>query len=130
MVKQKFNLKKIEHSILILDKLDDKLKKLEATEDTRLSIRLALLETLGNAFQHGQKEGFCPVELSWYLRAGYLKFKVRDSGTGFNHRNISLQCSSKEILKEEGKGLILIHKVLDEVWFNEKGNEINGVKRW
>lgn len=50
-----------------------------------------------------------------------ISFIIRDDGKGFDH-------SQQENITEGGRGLILMRHFMDEVKFNEKGNEITLVR--
>jgi len=56
-------------------------------------------------------------------------FNVRDDGTGFDTTKLPDPRSSKNIQKCSGRGLFLIRTFMDEVSFNQTGNEITMIKR-
>ena len=55
-------------------------------------------------------------------------FIVRDEGPGFNPHMLPDPLSEEQLLKPYGRGLLMIQNFMDEVTFNEKGNEIKLVK--
>ena len=51
-------------------------------------------------------------------------FVVRDDGAGFDHTNLPDPRDPENLLKPSGRGITLIRTFMDEVSFNERGNEI------
>jgi hypothetical protein len=54
---------------------------------------------------------------------------IRDEGAGFDTSMVPDPLAPENQWRSSGRGLLLIRKFLDEVSFNEKGNEIRLVKR-
>ena len=57
------------------------------------------------------------------------RFLIRDDGPGFDTRQVPAAGDPKALEREGGRGLILMRTFLDEVAFNDKGNEVTLVKR-
>jgi CheY-like chemotaxis protein len=57
------------------------------------------------------------------------RFVVRDSGPGFSPSNIPAAGQPGSLDPKSGRGLVLIRAFMDEVTFNDRGNEITLVKR-
>lgn len=121
-------------------------------------VRVALYEALTNAIEHGNlqipaslKEGGCVEDLferlkgermanavyaSRKITAGYIKHEnditycIKDEGPGFDYNNIDNPASPDNILRCYGRGIALMRICMDEVSFNEKGNEIRLVKNF
>ena len=55
---------------------------------------------------------------------------IRDSGEGFDTSLIPTSGDAEAIESEGGRGLVLIQNFMDEVRFNDQGNEITLVKRF
>jgi len=107
-------------------------------EDARLEIIQAFREILLNAMEHGAK--FNPeqvVEVSAIRTARSMVFRVRDPGTGFRKdslphaaaANSSADPTAHIMLRKEqgmragGYGLLLASGTVDELIYNETGNE-------
>jgi len=89
-------------------------------------MNLSIDEALKNAIVHGNK--LSPqkkVALSYYINAEKLEIVVRDEGIGFDHVNYKVNAA---VDAEAGRGLLLINNFMDEVKFNESGNEITMIK--
>lgn len=56
-------------------------------------------------------------------------FIIRDEGKGFNPDNLPDPTDPENLTKPTGRGVLLIRTFMDNVSFNEKGNEITMVKR-
>ncbi|MCC7477126.1 response regulator [bacterium] len=58
-----------------------------------------------------------------------LQVSIRDQGSGFDSGNRAANFfDSEELFKSSGRGLLLITSLMDEVGFNEQGNEIRMTK--
>jgi anti-sigma regulatory factor (Ser/Thr protein kinase) len=120
------------------------------------SVRMtvALSEVLDNALYHGNLElssdlrqgdgrawreesqrrlhqaPYCDrqIRIEFAIDNQSARFLVRDEGPGFNPHNLS-DCTDEENLERcSGRGLLLIRMYMDEVRFNETGNEAILVK--
>ncbi len=57
-----------------------------------------------------------------------MRFVIRDEGPGFDHRKVSDPTQAENLDRVSGRGLLLIHSFMDEVSYNDRGNEITLVK--
>ena len=88
-------------------------------------ITVAMDEALKNAIEHGNKnDAMKKVYLNYTITNDLLKIIIRDEGNGFDYNNLP----EVVIDDESGRGLLLIRNFMDEVSFNESGNEITMVK--
>lgn len=125
----------------------------DETERTRLGV--ALEEALVNAAEHGNLEldsALRQEDRGEYLRimrerlahspykdrGVYLdatlsreeaRFLIRDEGTGFDPDDLPDPTNPENLLKASGRGVMLMRTFMDEVIFNEIGNEVTLVKR-
>jgi CheY-like chemotaxis protein len=58
---------------------------------------------------------------------GRAQFVIRDQGSGFDWSLVTRQMKTEPKSQEEKRGLVLIHSFMDEVGFNDQGNEIRMV---
>ncbi len=97
---------------------------------------LAVDEALQNAIIHGNKENEEKlVSVMYYISADSIEITVRDEGNGFDWQKkmeeyevLKNRIDDPEVKMAFSKGLFLILKVMDEVFFNDKGNEITMIK--
>ncbi len=89
-------------------------------------MNLSIDEALKNAIVHGNRaDPRKKVALSYYINSEKLEIIVRDEGIGFDHKNYK---ANQEVDAEAGRGLLLINNFMDEIKFNESGNEITMLK--
>ncbi len=56
-------------------------------------------------------------------------FVVRDDGQGFDTRDLSTRGDVSSIDSESGRGIVLMRAFMDEVAYNDQGNEVTMIKR-
>ena len=109
--------------------LQEQLKQWNISEEKQVDIKLCIMEAVQNALLHGGSEMVLPkARVMWKCDSEQFCFTVEDNGAG-----IPLDIRENEYtetLKESGRGLLLMHVILDEVSFNETGNAITGILRW
>ena len=104
-------------------------KPLGLSEAVRFDVRLCLEEALINAMKHGNGlKRSVPVS----VQAGYDEKKIwlrlEDRGRGFDAGRIHDCTRGENILKCGGRGIYLIHELMDEVRYSARGNAILMVK--
>lgn len=125
----------------------------DATE--RIRIGVALEESLLNAIFHGnleasselrqedenryyqladERSGQPPykdrqVHFTYKLTRSEATFSIRDEGHGFDLSTLPDPTNTAALGRVGGRGLLLIRTFMDQVTFNDKGNEITLVKR-
>jgi CheY-like chemotaxis protein len=63
------------------------------------------------------------------ITRGEARLVVRDEGPGFDVKSVPAPDDPKAMEQERGRGLVLMRSFMDEVTFNEAGNEVTMVKR-
>ena len=95
-----------------------------------LNFRVGLTEALSNAMLYGNAHDPSKnvvVEVS--IGQDRLKAIVRDHGNGFDPGSVPDPTRPENISRPCGRGLFLMRQLLDEVWYNERGNEVTLVLR-
>ena len=96
----------------------------------RLNLRVGLSEALANAILYGNgRDPSKRVRVEVALQGSTITARVTDQGQGFNPYHVPDPTSPANILKAEGRGLFLMRKLLDEVYFNDRGNSVTLVLR-
>ena len=95
----------------------------------KMGLPFILDEIVCNAIEHGHKND---IQKEVYIRcqmdAKRLMLTVRDTGRGFDRSKVPDPTEDQNLSKDRGRGLFLIERFMDEVIFNEQGNEITVVK--
>ena len=133
--------------------------RLQVTDESgRMRIGMAVTEALVNALYHGNLEitseqllaadaddrsretlqaerratpPFCDRRLHVRLAAarGELRITIRDEGPGFDVAGVPDPTAPENLTKASGRGLVMMRMFMDEVSFNDAGNEVTMVKR-
>ena len=69
------------------------------------------------------------VQVLAHLTHSLARVVIRDEGPGFNPASLPDPTDPENIGKMSGRGLLLIRTFMDEVRFNDSGNEITLIKR-
>lgn len=101
----------------------DFLKPLHLSEASSFDIRLCLEEALINAMKYGNRlRKDLKVRLEVEYDDDQIRMTVEDQGDGFDFSKLA-DCTRKEnLLKNHGRGVYLIHQLMDSVKYNSKGN--------
>lgn len=67
------------------------------------------------------------VKIHYILTPAEARYTIADDGAGFDHANWKPEETKPDSVK--GRGLLLLYKLMDEVIFNEKGNQVTLIKR-
>jgi len=112
----------------------------EVPDDERFALVMAFREVLLNAMEHGA--GFDPdkvVEVAAIRTKRTIAYYFKDPGPGFNPKAMTTVATDQDPIghmaerqtkgqRPGGFGLLLASKLVDEVHFNEYGNEVFLVK--
>ncbi|MEO0514691.1 MAG: ATP-binding protein [Planctomycetota bacterium] len=124
-------------------------------ENDRTRIGMALEEALSNALYHGNLEVSSDlrreslaryydmaadrreqspyrerkIHITETLTAESATFVIRDEGPGFDTSKLAVEPDPDDLEAVSGRGLMLMNAFMDEVIYNEKGNQVTLVKR-
>ena len=94
------------------------------------AVRLALEEALANAIKHGNRyDRAKTITVSAEVGAEETAITVADEGPGFDPRHLPDPRADENLEKPGGRGIMLMRAYMDEVAFNERGNEVRMIKR-
>ena len=68
------------------------------------------------------------VSINYEISTNSAKYVVRDEGKGFPHNELLDPVDPDNLLQIEGRGLLIIMNFMDEVFWNDRGNEITMVR--
>jgi anti-sigma regulatory factor (Ser/Thr protein kinase) len=96
----------------------------------KLNLGVSLTEALSNAMLYGNgKDSRKRVRVEVIVGEHEIKARVTDEGTGFDPGGIPDPTSPDHLEKCSGRGLFLMRELMDEVHFNESGNQVTLVIR-
>jgi serine/threonine-protein kinase RsbW len=114
----------------VLDYINERLLKLGLINPGESEVLIALDEAIVNAVKHGNK---CDPRKNVQIVADFsprgARFTVKDSGCGFSRDQVPDPRDPSRLLEPNGRGLLLINHIMDEVSYNRCGNEIQMFKR-
>jgi anti-sigma regulatory factor (Ser/Thr protein kinase) len=140
----------------LVSHLQSNLTRIDFCDETELyQISTALAEAIDNAIDHGNLEldsefrerdndGYTKlrqertalppysdrqVRVTERLIPGEVTYVIRDEGPGFDSSRVPDPRNPKNLLKPSGRGLMLIRTFMDQVTFNDTGNEVTITKR-
>jgi len=95
----------------------------------REDIAFVLSEALTNAVIHGNRQSDDKrVHAQVHLGGGRVVLKVADEGEGFDYETVPNPTRKENLYRTSGRGIFFIRHFMDEVIFNDSGNEITMIK--
>ncbi len=113
----------------LVSEILEALKIYKLDQGDTYGIRLAVDEAMANAWRHGlDRNDEVYFDISYLLSDECFKFRVLDPGSGFDHESLPDPTVPENLFKTSGRGVFLIRQMMDDVDFNELGNEITITK--
>ncbi|MBI3315556.1 MAG: ATP-binding protein [Candidatus Omnitrophica bacterium] len=105
------------------------LKPLRLNEGALFDVRLSLEEAVINAIKYGHcLDRGLRVRVVVAYDPKKITLTVEDQGEGFDPKKVE-DCTKKyNLAKPSGRGVYLIHQLMDKVRYNAKGNRLEMVK--
>ena len=100
---------------------------LELNSETRLENPNLFYETAGKKREIDPYKNR-KVIILYDINRNSAKYVVRDEGKGFAHSNLFDSEDPENLPRIKGRGLVMIMNFMDEVFWNDKGNEITMVR--
>jgi anti-sigma regulatory factor (Ser/Thr protein kinase) len=90
-----------------------------------LNFRVGLTEALSNAMLYGNsRDPSKRVLVEIAFLEGCIQARVTDQGSGFDPAAVPDPTTPENLMKPCGRGLFLMRKLLDEVTYNARGNQV------
>ena len=90
-----------------------------------LNVRVGVTEALANAMLYGNdSDPGKQVRVQIVLEAARAVIRVADQGPGFDPGSVPDPTVPERLHRSGGRGLFLIRQLMDEVEYNERGNEV------
>lgn len=106
---------------------------LEITADQRQEARESMMEGRPETLidQRRTQEPYASrrIQVAIDVSPEEARFTVRDDGPGFDTSRLPPRDDPRVLEEEGGRGLVLMRSFMDEVAFNERGNEVTMLKR-
>ena len=94
------------------------------------AVKLALEEVLVNAIKHGNKyDSNKSVNVAHEIDEHQAVFTITDEGGGFRPADVPDPTADENLEKPCGRGLMLMRAFMDEVSYNDRGNQVRLMKR-
>lgn len=111
-------------------KLLDEVARHGYSEASTFAIKLALQEGICNAIKHGNRfDADKTVEITFDVDCDKAVVIISDEGEGFEPGGLPDPTADENLEKPTGRGIMLMRAYMDEVRFNERGNQVQMVKR-
>jgi len=105
------------------------LQRLKIDKSIQFDVRLAVEEAVRNAIEHGHHyDKKLLIAISYSVNKDNVEVEVEDKGRGFDLKKIPDPRTEEYIMKEGGRGVFLIYKLMDEVKYNKRGNKVKMTK--
>ncbi len=93
------------------------------------AVRTGFEEAATNAIAHGnQGDPAKAATIDLTVDEAKVEITIQDEGPGFDYSHVEDPTARKNLLKDGGRGVMLIRNFMDEVHFNDTGNRIRLVK--
>lgn len=103
----------------------DFLKPLALDKTIVFDIRLCLEEALINAMKYGNRlDASKDVSLTVEFDDEKIGITVEDQGPGFKPEKLKDCTEGENVFRASGRGVHLIHQLMDKVEYNPKGNRV------
>jgi serine/threonine-protein kinase RsbW len=101
------------------------------SHDQHLDLAVALAEALSNAAVHGNRlrPGSQVVITVCVIPGRQATVEVKDSGGGFNLKEVSDPTDPAHVLVPGGRGVFLMHRLVDQVEYDPPGNRVRLIMR-
>ena len=99
------------------------------SEASVFAIKLSLEEGLNNAVKHGNCfDRSKTIEVEYEIGPKKAMITIRDEGCGFRPGRVPDPTTDENLEKPSGRGIMLMKAYMDEVHFNQQGNEVRMIK--
>ena len=96
------------------------------TDAARFAVRLALEESLVNAFRHGHKglPADTPARVEFAVTQSTVELAIEDQGAGFTPGDVPDPTLDENLERPTGRGLLLMRAYMARVEYIGRGNRV------
>ncbi|MFT5778319.1 MAG: serine/threonine-protein kinase RsbW [Crocinitomicaceae bacterium] len=106
--------------------VDNVCERLAVKEDYYGNVLIAVTEAVNNAIEHGnQMKNTLSVDVHVGDKETDFCFKVKDSGEGFDFKNLPDPTAPENLEKENGRGIYLMRSLAEAVEFEDHGRSVS-----
>lgn len=124
---------RLENVELVQIAVEAALQQLPVEEAVAHQVGTAIREAVANAIEHGNKsDSTKQVEVDFGLEGNEIVIRVTDEGLGFDPRIVPNPLEPENLLKPNGRGILLIREFMDKVEYsfnNDRGTALIMRKR-
>jgi serine/threonine-protein kinase RsbW len=117
---------------LVDEFIERRLKKLKVKKDKIVDIAISVSEAVTNAVVHGNRnDAKKKVKVSFKADSSSVEVTVEDEGGGFDHTCVESPIEEDRLMKEAGRGILILKSLMDKVEFlcePEKGTKVKMIK--
>jgi serine/threonine-protein kinase RsbW len=120
----------IKHLKRVSSRIMDELAAVKIDEHKLFDIKLCVEEAVRNSIVHGNHcDKGLTVIVSYWIDGNKLNIEVEDQGKGFDHLHSPDPTANENIMRNSGRGVYLIKRLMDEVKYNDVGNKVRMTKQ-
>ncbi len=110
----------------LVEKIVDLADEAGYSKSSTYAIRLALVEGIANAFEHGHKSlgHDAPIRVEYSISERVVEVAIEDQGTGFVPAELPDPTLEENISNPRGRGVMLMRAYMTDVTFNQAGNRV------
>ncbi len=112
--------------------IEKKLNKLKMNKDQIADIAISVSEAVTNAVVHGNKNDVGKkVRISLKMNASMVEITVEDEGGGFDPVSVASCVENQNLLKQAGRGILILNSLMDKVEYfcgPNQGTKVKMVK--
>ena len=116
---------KVENICTIEKLIDEVSEELKISSDLYGKILISSIEGINNSIVHGNKnDERKKVRFSIQKIKNKIKIFIEDQGRGFDFNNVPDPTKPENIENISGRGIFLMKKLADEIYFHNNGSKI------
>ena len=117
------------HARTIEEEIVEAARQSNFGDEAVFALRLSLEEALTNAIHHGNADDSGKkIQVSYSVTPQAVKVRIADEGPGFNPEQVPDPTTEERLEVPSGRGILLMRAYMDQVEFNEQGNEVILIK--
>lgn len=125
-MKKKITIESKLENICEIEKLIDEVSEdLKISSDLYGKVLIATIEAVNNSIVHGNElDPDKKVNISLFLEEKMLHIVIEDEGKGFDFKKVPDPTTPENIENISGRGVFLMKKLADKLYFNETGTQV------